>query len=142
MANVTIKIISDKTARDLKKYSGSKARMIKGAVQKSALNIANEAKRTAPVKTGRLRSSIKILRRGANGLGIEVGTNVEYAADVEFGNYLMDRAHGKHNPDNPVTSWEALRQRGGARQQMPFLRPAANKEGPKFLKEITKIMKK
>lgn len=51
------------------------------------ITIQNEARRLAPVDTGRLRSSIQAseVRRDARGPYVEVGTNVEYAPFVEFG---------------------------------------------------------
>lgn len=50
----------------------------------------NTAKRLVPVDTGRLRSSISWrLGQTATGLFVEIGTNVEYAAFVEFGTRYM-----------------------------------------------------
>jgi HK97 gp10 family phage protein len=51
-----------------------------------ALNIQNYARLVAPVDTGRLRSSI-FVRRGDG--YVEVGSNVQYAAYVEFGTRHM-----------------------------------------------------
>jgi HK97 gp10 family phage protein len=51
-----------------------------------ALTVQNEARRRAPVDTGRLRSSITFtLDTDRRGLVARVGTNVDYAAHVEFG---------------------------------------------------------
>lgn len=55
-----------------------------------AQEIVNIAKVLAPVDTGRLRASIVwTLGSTAAGLFAEVGTNVEYAAHVEFGTINM-----------------------------------------------------
>lgn len=50
------------------------------------LRVQSVARSLCPVDTGRLRSSI-VMRKGRDGLGfyVEVGTNVSYAAFVEFG---------------------------------------------------------
>ena len=55
---------------------------IQDEINKTALRIETEAKKNTPVDTGRLRSSIKIDLRP---LEAEIGTNVNYAAFVEFG---------------------------------------------------------
>lgn len=51
-----------------------------------ALQIQNYARLLAPVDTGRLRSSV-FARRGDG--YVEVGSNVQYAAYVEFGTRYM-----------------------------------------------------
>lgn len=61
-----------------------------GAVAKDlarrALKVERMAKRLCPVDTGRLRSSIAWrLDKDAVGLSVQIGTNVDYAAAVEFG---------------------------------------------------------
>jgi HK97 gp10 family phage protein len=89
-----------------------------------ALHIEREAKRRAPVDTGNLRASIAhVVETIANGYRAVVGTNVEYAREVEFG----------RGPVTP-TDAEALRftvdgevvfaQRVGPAPAQPFLGPA------------------
>lgn len=53
---------------------------------KVGLRVQSVARSLCPVDTGRLRSSI-VMRKGRDGMGfyVEVGTNVSYAAFVEFG---------------------------------------------------------
>lgn len=63
-----------------------------------------------------------------NGDSVSVGTNnILYASDVEYGTPLMIAAHGEHIPENPVTTWQALRDRKeeGSGQTMPFARTAS-----------------
>lgn len=56
--------------------------------QQTALDIEGTAKGFAPVRTGNLRRSIHHeMRQG--GLEAEIGTDVEYAAFVEFGTSRM-----------------------------------------------------
>lgn len=57
------------------------------AVRGAAMMVEREAKTRVPVDTGRLRSSIASEERTP--LLFEVGTNVEYAAPVEFGTSKM-----------------------------------------------------
>lgn len=54
------------------------------------LRVQNNARMLAPVDTGRLRSSITATK-GSDGTGayVDIGTNVEYAAYVEFGTIYM-----------------------------------------------------
>lgn len=106
MANPTtaIKIEGvDEIIFKLKVY-GQKARgNIKGAILKSGMEIVREAKKRCPVDTGRLRASIgvwdeRLLKDNPEAspsdvvwqfferegeMGLDVGTNVDYAFDVE-----------------------------------------------------------
>lgn len=60
-------------------------------LQKRALRCVRVAKRLCPVDTGRLRSSITSeLGKDGDGLLAVVGTNVEYAARIEFGFHGTD----------------------------------------------------
>lgn len=55
-------------------------------LQRVGIRVQNRARQNCPVDTGRLRSSIQHkMGRDARGPFVEIGTNVEYAADVEFG---------------------------------------------------------
>jgi hypothetical protein len=59
---------------------------------------------------------------------VAIGTHgIPYASFVEYGTYSMINAHGAHLPENPVTTWEALRKRNevGTGQTMPFARSAS-----------------
>lgn len=60
-----------------------------GDLDRFATRVQNEARRLAPVDTGRLRSSIQRgpLQRDRLGAFVEVGTNVAYAPFVEFGTF-------------------------------------------------------
>lgn len=70
---VTLRKMTDRTRRNVERE-----------VKRAALNVQNNAKRAAPVDTGRLRNSIAHEIEG-DGLEATVGTNVEYAPFVEFG---------------------------------------------------------
>ena len=97
---------------NIEKYPVKVQREVSKEVAASALSIESEAKRIVPVKTGRLRASIIARISAARG---EVGTNVQYAPDVEFGN--------------------------STRPPKPFLFPAWNNERPKFLAALRRIFK-
>ena len=133
--------ISDREIRKaLKKFDGySKQTQEKINYQttKSAYAIHSEAVNNCPVRTGRLRSSLHVKTDKNNGffykndkgegfngtLGVYVrkgsavvGTNVEYAGDVEYREVKTE--FGKQ----------------------PFLSPAAEKEKPKYIAAIKKIL--
>lgn len=56
------------------------------AVVQTGIDVQNEARRRAPVDTGRLRSSIvHRVSGGSSSVDVAVGTNVNYAEDVEYG---------------------------------------------------------
>lgn len=68
---------------------------------------------------------------------------VNYAEYVEFGTDRMIKAHGEHDPRNPVKSWKAKRKRGAYDlQQMPYLRPAFYEANDKLNTWAKKHIKK
>ena len=82
------------------------------------------AKNYCPTHTGRLNRSINYTI-DEDKMAIIVGSDVPYAENVEYGTAQMERAHGKHDPKNPVTEWEAKTKTGRNQSAtMPFLRPA------------------
>ena len=90
----------------------------------SMLKMEELTKIRAPVDTGRLRQSIFVFPRNIADSYI-LGVGVHYAIYVEMGTTHMVEAHGPHDPENPVTDWEAKRERGATdMQMMPFARPA------------------
>jgi hypothetical protein len=65
-----------------------------------------------------------------------------YAAYVELGTASMVAAHGPHDPDHPVRSWEAKNKRGAFdNQMMPFLRPAVYEANHLFEKFVLQRIK-
>jgi len=60
---------------------------VRQALKKKGLKVVRESKKEAPVDTGRLRSNItlNVLDNTGNLPKVLVGTNVDYAKDVEFG---------------------------------------------------------
>lgn len=111
-------------------FNAKKARLLESIGQ----FVENEAVLKCPVVTGNMRSRITHARVDEN--TVRVGTiGVPYAAYVEYGTAVMIEAHGPHDPEHPVTDWEALRKRGGTRQTLPFLRPAVFLAEPK-IKEL------
>ena len=85
MPNITVKMDVANAISKLKKYDLIKIEQTKKALKEAAINTERKAKKFVPVDTGRLRSSIRILQARFDQLGFEVGTDVEYAASVEFG---------------------------------------------------------
>ncbi|KRV48785.1 hypothetical protein AQ490_23220 [Wenjunlia vitaminophila] len=72
--------------RGLRRWLGRMSDEVRTAVDRTRIDVQNEARRRAPVDTGRLRSSI-VSRAESSGrsVGYSVGTNVNYAAAVEYG---------------------------------------------------------
>lgn len=114
--------------RGLRRYLGRMSTEVKRAVERTGTDVQNEARRLAPVDTGRLRSSIVSRRTSGRGVGYAVGTNVNYAADVEYGTapHVITPKNGKAlywpGAAHPV----AKVNHPGTRAQ-PFLRPAVEK---------------
>ncbi|MFE3169329.1 HK97 gp10 family phage protein [Streptomyces sp. NPDC059224] len=112
--------------RGLRRYFGRTSEDVARAVERTRIDVQNEARRRAPVDTGRLRSSIvSRTEGGGRSLGYVVGSNVNYAAAVEYGTaphvivpknrkalYWPGAAHPVAKVNHPGTAAQ------------PFLRPA------------------
>lgn len=106
---------------------------IRAALNKSALRIVADAKKAAPVDTGRLRASITMMSNVAGrGLVLEVGTNVEYAAAVEYGT-------GRRGAESTGQTQYYKRTWAGQRAQ-PYLFPAFERERPRLIAELKRIV--
>ncbi|MFF7534876.1 HK97 gp10 family phage protein [Streptomyces bobili] len=112
--------------RGLRRYFGRMSDDVARAVDRTRIDVQNEARRRAPVDTGRLRSSIvSRAEGGGRSVGYVIGSNVNYSAAVEYGTaphvikpkykralYWPGAAHPVAQVNHP-----------GTRPQ-PFLRPA------------------
>lgn len=110
--------LQDVTAK-LKKMGADTRERVQREVKRAALNVQNSAKLAAPVDTGRLRNSITHAMDGDE-LGAQIGTNVEYAASVEFGSsrsraqpYLVPALEQERGPFQARVA-QALRDSGRA----------------------------
>ncbi|MFI1734042.1 HK97 gp10 family phage protein [Streptomyces acidicola] len=125
-ASTSVQINTRQYERGLRRYFGRMSDEVKRAVDRTRMDVQNEARRRAPVDTGRLRSSIVSRAEGSGrSLGYVVGTNVNYAAAVEYGTaphvikpkykralYWPGAAHPVAQVNHPGTA------------PQPFLRPA------------------
>lgn len=84
-----------------------------------------------PVDNGTLKGSIKVYVDG-EGLKVEM---LDYWKHVEFGTKSMIAAHGEHDPNNPITTWKAQRERQAVGQTMPFLRNTLYHKLPSILQD-------
>lgn len=125
-AEVSTQINTRAYERGLRRYFGRMSDDVRRAVDRTRIDVQNEARRRAPVDTGRLRSSIvSRAEGGGRSLGYVIGTNVNYAAAVEYGTsphvikprykkalYWRGAAHPVAQVNHPGTA------------ARPFLRPA------------------
>jgi HK97 gp10 family phage protein len=123
---VSAQINTRQYERGLRRYFGRMSDDVKQAVERTRIDVQNEARRRAPVDTGRLRSSIVSRAEGSGrSVGYVIGTNVNYAAAVEYGTsphvitprnkralYWPGAAHPVAKVNHPGT------------KAQPFLRPA------------------
>ncbi|NEB83969.1 HK97 gp10 family phage protein [Streptomyces anulatus] len=112
--------------RGLRRVLGRMSDDVKRAVDRTRIDVQNEARRRAPVDTGRLRSSIVSRAEGSGrNVGYLVGTNVNYAAAVEYGT----APHVIKPTNKKALYWPGARHpvaqvnHPGTRAQ-PFMRPA------------------
>lgn len=129
----------DKLIKNIKGWQTETRRRIIDELKVSGLVIEGDAKRRAPVDTGRLRSSIGRVVLN-NGLTNVVRTRVKYAPFVEFGtgtgvsvpkgaeDYAMQfKGKGKMKINN---------------RAQPFLFPAYEAERPKLIENLKRILKR
>ena len=91
---------------------------VENITKKSSLKIESDAIWNAPIDTGRLEASINAdgVKSQSGVITADIGTNVDYAEDVEFG-----------------TSRQVAQ---------PYLIPAFNKEAPKYKKAVKDALTK
>lgn len=125
-------------AKMARQYEGGPA-IVKQELRKGLARagqiVRNAAVRLVRVKTGRLRSSLAVdpVRDQGGVLSVTVGTNVQYAPDLEFGTgprviepvrkralYWEGAAHPVRRVNHPGT------------KPYPFLRPALQQSGPRI----------
>lgn len=111
----------DKLLKKLDRIAGNKA-VMKG-IEKGALRVEAAAKEKCPVDEGFLRASIQY-KPDAGNLSATIGSNVEYAAYVEFGSGVhATKGGGRTTPWAFKGSDGKWHTTTGQRAQ-PFLYPA------------------
>lgn len=126
---------------------------LKAAVQAGAMIVRNEASARAPYRTGNLRRSIhhEVIRETRGEVAVAVGTNLDYAAAVEFGSGI----HATRGPRRPIIIrprnrralyWpgaphpvRAVRHPGV--RPRPYLIPAFKEKTQEVVREITESLR-
>lgn len=109
---ITVSMNTADFSKQIKAYEVLKRQRLKDHVAGTALDVQGDAKRNAPVDTGRLRASIQLRDESVDGMTVLVGTDVEYAEAMEFG------PHG-----------------------LPYLNPAAESNRSAYIKGALEILK-
>lgn len=116
---------------------------LKEAITTSALIVEGDAKKKCPVDTGRLRASITHSGISKSPLGeytTRVGTDIEYAPDVEFPTRRHLARVGvwakRHGFGKTEYLWV-----GGKGKEQPFLYPAFNENFNRIKEIITNAVK-
>ena len=140
-ASATAKLNTRAYERGLRRALGGMSDDVKRAVERTRIDVQNEARRRVPVDTGRLRSSI-VSRAESRGrsVGYVIGTNVNYAAAVEYGTapHVIKPRHKK------ALFWPGARHpvaqvnHPGTRAQ-PFMRPAVAMAEVFFAANVAKV---
>ena len=109
MAELTIKVEGLYDLRKvLKQISDEAPKAITTANKNAATQIATEAARNAPVRTGKLRSSVKALATQTSARMKAGGTNaVPYAPAVHWGTGPREGLRGPHNIKPNPFLWNA-----------------------------------
>lgn len=125
-ASASTRINTRSYERGLRRALGGMSDDVKRAVNRTRIDVQNEARRRAPVDTGRLRSSIVSRAEGSGRtVGYVVGTNVNYAAAVEYGT----APHVIKPKNKKALFWPGARHPVGkvnhpGTKATPFMRPA------------------
>lgn len=121
--------------KDIIKIKGMSLKQLR----KKAVKAEELAKKYCPKDTGNLARTIHIeeIEKGFElKAGSFMGITAPYASAIEYGTPEFVKAHGVHDPENPVMSWKAKQERieqakgekmiveAQSFQRMPFLRPA------------------
>lgn len=140
-ASATARIDTRAYERGLRRVLGRMSDDVRRAVVQTGVDVQNRARELCPVDTGRLRASIvHRVEGGGRSVGMVIGTNVSYAADVEYGTaphvivpknrkalYWPGAAHPVAKVNHP-----------GTRAQ-PFMRPAVEMTPIFFRRNIERV---
>jgi HK97 gp10 family phage protein len=120
-----------KTARD---YPQIVADIVPGFLEEAGTVVKTEAKRLVPVDIGNLKGSINHRREGYQAI---VGSNAEYAEDVEYGT-------GPHYIGAPVNirgvGWRYIKNHPGTKEQ-PYMRPAIDENRKKLIRRFAELLR-
>ena len=157
---IEVKIDSGDLQKVIKRFDRMDKNVQRGIqreINHSALAIQRIARTSlreqGAIATGRLRSSVNI-RYTNNRMGAVIGTNVDYAGNVEFGQKpgrwpnvgdLMRWVRTKitRNPKEVRRAayliGRKIFQKGT--DPKPFMQPAADRQGPLFIRNIKRVLK-
>lgn len=129
----------------LKKQRDDIPQILRAAMEKGALVIEGEAKRRCPVDTGRLRASITTAASvEGDQVVATVGTNVEYAAAVEYGTGVFSE-DGKGRKTPWVWKGDGKKHGGwhttSGYPAIPFIRPAYESRKLEAMRVIAEFLK-
>ena len=120
---VTVKIKSGDLNKALKNIRKVKTGINKKTgliIVKGAFDVDRKAKRIVPVEFSGLKTSIRVLNIRKDKLGASVGSDLDYAPNVEFGKPVGTGPHGGPKP---------------------YLKPAFDTVSPKIIKAIRQLLK-
>ena len=87
MSGITVKFDTQKAVKQINKFNLLVVERVKDEIEATKQEVVTDAKKKITqdkhIDTGRLRASIGVLSFRRDGLGVEVGTKVEYAEKIE-----------------------------------------------------------
>lgn len=126
MYSITNGDIFDEFADDIAELQDDVTDAIDRAVETTAEQVERSAKQTVPVDTGNLRASIRTLQIASG--TYQVGSNVDYADDVEYGTaphvITPDDADALKFEGSDGQTVFAVRVEHPGTSAQPYLRPA------------------
>lgn len=134
--------VFNKLIKDIKEYSENLIEALDAEMGASVEQMATEAKRLAPVDTGRLRGIIKSEKDPNKKLSYNLTARVNYAPYVEFGTgpYAKDYVP-QLPPDWQEYAKDFRTRKPGHTRQQPFFYPSVNKVFPVMIQRMENIIK-
>jgi len=139
---MTVKVEGvDKLMKQLMKYNDSVAKETVNTINRGMLEVANEAKRRAPVDFGRLRSSISLTKATASDPTGVTYVNVNYGPFVEFG--TKSKVEIPQGLEEYASQFKTSTDGAtGGVPARPFLFPAFEQERPKIIQNLENLLTK
>jgi len=131
---------AEELKRKLEKMQAEvRERAVEEALRAGALIIQNAAKQKVPRVTSTLARSIHT-EYDAGNKGVLIGTNLEYAAQVEFGGTIYPKTKKLLSWINKATG-ERVFAKSVTQRARPYLRPAWDENIDKAKEEIRRVLK-
>ncbi len=125
---------------NIKDYEINKKTDVSNIVKDTALKIQANAKQRTPVKSGTLKRSIGV-DLASDEMSAEIGTNLEYAAHVEFGTAPRTISIKDASTLSDGKQFYGKEVKHPGTKEHPFLFPAYEQEIPEYKSKLAEALR-